>query len=151
MGCSFTSSLSPQNLGSMEGTRTLNRDNSVLQPQAKGSESDTAPPELFNPQVRSPPPPDHMRGGGGNHLFTVFSFMQAILYYFPPPLPPPITHIRTPQPGSPKLEFPPPVSSIPSPRVHPASANAPPSWNPQTSLQPGSLLGHCRRFWTTPM
>ncbi|XP_039721724.1 rho GTPase-activating protein 9 isoform X2 [Pteropus medius] len=38
------------NLGSMEGTQTLNRDNSVLQPQAKGSESDTGTPELLNPQ-----------------------------------------------------------------------------------------------------
>ncbi|KAM7115995.1 rho GTPase-activating protein 9 isoform 5-T6 [Molossus nigricans] len=34
----------------MEGTQTLNRDNGVLQPQAKGSESGTRSPELLNPQ-----------------------------------------------------------------------------------------------------
>lgn len=81
MGCSFTSSPSPQNLGSMEGTRTLNRDNSVLQPQAKGSESDTATPELLNPQVRSPPPPDHMRGGGGPsfHGFLFYASHSLLL------------------------------------------------------------------------
>ncbi|XP_036313980.1 rho GTPase-activating protein 9 isoform X4 [Pipistrellus kuhlii] len=38
------------NPGSMEGTQTLNRDNGVLPPQAKGSESDTGSPELLNPQ-----------------------------------------------------------------------------------------------------
>ncbi|ELK35086.1 Rho GTPase-activating protein 9 [Myotis davidii] len=38
------------NPGSMEGTQTLNRDNGVLQPQAKGSDSDTGSPELLNPQ-----------------------------------------------------------------------------------------------------
>ncbi|XP_034499967.1 rho GTPase-activating protein 9 isoform X3 [Ailuropoda melanoleuca] len=38
------------NPGFMEGTQTLNRDNGVLQPQAKGSESDTATPELLGPQ-----------------------------------------------------------------------------------------------------
>ncbi|KAM7115992.1 rho GTPase-activating protein 9 isoform 2-T2 [Molossus nigricans] len=39
-----------ENPGSMEGTQTLNRDNGVLQPQAKGSESGTRSPELLNPQ-----------------------------------------------------------------------------------------------------
>ncbi|XP_022378866.1 rho GTPase-activating protein 9 isoform X2 [Enhydra lutris kenyoni] len=38
------------NTGSMEGTQTLNRDNGVPQPQAKGSESDKATPELLGPQ-----------------------------------------------------------------------------------------------------
>ncbi|XP_008059043.1 rho GTPase-activating protein 9 [Carlito syrichta] len=36
--------------GSMEGTQTLNRDNSVLQPQAKSSGFDTGTPELLDPQ-----------------------------------------------------------------------------------------------------
>ncbi|XP_036847966.1 rho GTPase-activating protein 9 isoform X1 [Manis javanica] len=36
--------------GSMQGAQTLNRDNSILQPQAKGSESDTGTPELLGPQ-----------------------------------------------------------------------------------------------------
>uniref|UniRef100_A0A452RYJ6 Rho GTPase activating protein 9 n=1 Tax=Ursus americanus TaxID=9643 RepID=A0A452RYJ6_URSAM len=49
------------NPGSMEGTQTLHRDNGVLQPQAKGSESDTATPELLGPQVRFLPPPEHMQ------------------------------------------------------------------------------------------
>ncbi|KAF6117403.1 Rho GTPase activating protein 9 [Phyllostomus discolor] len=35
---------------SMEGTQTLNGDNGVLQPQAKGSDSDTGSPELPAPQ-----------------------------------------------------------------------------------------------------
>ncbi|XP_045685255.1 rho GTPase-activating protein 9 isoform X3 [Phyllostomus hastatus] len=35
---------------SMEGTQTLNGDNGVLQPQAKGSDSDTGSPELLAPQ-----------------------------------------------------------------------------------------------------
>ncbi|XP_058413802.1 rho GTPase-activating protein 9 isoform X1 [Diceros bicornis minor] len=38
------------NPGSMDGTQTLNRDNGVLQPQAKGSGSDTGTPELPDPQ-----------------------------------------------------------------------------------------------------
>ncbi|XP_062931860.1 rho GTPase-activating protein 9 isoform X2 [Cynocephalus volans] len=38
------------NSGSMEGTQTLSRDNGVLQPQTKGSGSDTGTPELLNPQ-----------------------------------------------------------------------------------------------------
>ncbi|XP_077613685.1 rho GTPase-activating protein 9 isoform X1 [Crocuta crocuta] len=38
------------NLGSMEGTHTGNRDNGVLQPQAKGSESETGTRELLGPQ-----------------------------------------------------------------------------------------------------
>ncbi|XP_027451622.1 rho GTPase-activating protein 9 isoform X3 [Zalophus californianus] len=38
------------NPGSMEGTQTPNRDSGVLQPQAKGSESDTATLELLDPQ-----------------------------------------------------------------------------------------------------
>lgn len=38
------------NLGSMEGTQTRNRDNGVLQPQAKDSESETETPELLSPQ-----------------------------------------------------------------------------------------------------
>ncbi|XP_032730452.1 rho GTPase-activating protein 9 isoform X2 [Lontra canadensis] len=38
------------NTGSMEGTQTLNRDNGVPQPQAKGSESDKATPELLGSQ-----------------------------------------------------------------------------------------------------
>ncbi|XP_036750740.2 rho GTPase-activating protein 9 isoform X2 [Manis pentadactyla] len=36
--------------GSMEGAQTLNRDNSILQPQAKASESDTGTRELLGPQ-----------------------------------------------------------------------------------------------------
>ncbi|XP_045870023.1 rho GTPase-activating protein 9 isoform X2 [Meles meles] len=39
------------NTGSMEGTQTLNRDSGVPQPQAKGSESDKATPELLGPQL----------------------------------------------------------------------------------------------------
>uniref|UniRef100_A0A8C3WC75 Rho GTPase activating protein 9 n=1 Tax=Catagonus wagneri TaxID=51154 RepID=A0A8C3WC75_9CETA len=39
------------NPGSMEGTQALNRDNGVLQPQAKGSESGTGTPELFDSQA----------------------------------------------------------------------------------------------------
>uniref|UniRef100_A0A673TD06 Rho GTPase activating protein 9 n=1 Tax=Suricata suricatta TaxID=37032 RepID=A0A673TD06_SURSU len=35
------------NLGSMEGTQTRNRDNGVLQPQAKGTESETGTQELL--------------------------------------------------------------------------------------------------------
>ncbi|XP_042848548.1 rho GTPase-activating protein 9 isoform X3 [Panthera tigris] len=38
------------NLGSMEGTQTRNRGNGVLQPQTKGSESETGNPELLGPQ-----------------------------------------------------------------------------------------------------
>ncbi|XP_034858202.1 rho GTPase-activating protein 9 isoform X2 [Mirounga leonina] len=38
------------NPGSMEGTQTRNRDSGVLQPRAKGSESDTATLELLGPQ-----------------------------------------------------------------------------------------------------
>ncbi|XP_006740116.1 rho GTPase-activating protein 9 isoform X1 [Leptonychotes weddellii] len=38
------------NPGSMEGTQTRNRDSGVLQPWAKGSESDTATLELLGPQ-----------------------------------------------------------------------------------------------------
>nr|XP_008531791.1 PREDICTED: rho GTPase-activating protein 9 [Equus przewalskii] len=38
------------NPGSMEGTQALHRDNGVLQPQAKGSGSDTGTPELPDPQ-----------------------------------------------------------------------------------------------------
>ncbi|XP_004773275.1 rho GTPase-activating protein 9 isoform X1 [Mustela putorius furo] len=38
------------NTGSMEGMQTLNRDNGVPQPQAKGSESDKVTPELLGPQ-----------------------------------------------------------------------------------------------------
>uniref|UniRef100_A0A8C9QLL6 Rho GTPase activating protein 9 n=1 Tax=Spermophilus dauricus TaxID=99837 RepID=A0A8C9QLL6_SPEDA len=38
------------NSGSMEGIQTLNRDNGVLQPQAKGSGSDTGNLELLDPQ-----------------------------------------------------------------------------------------------------
>nr|XP_020019288.1 rho GTPase-activating protein 9 isoform X2 [Castor canadensis] len=38
------------NPGSMEGTQTLNRDNGVLQPQAKGSVSDTGTLEWLDPQ-----------------------------------------------------------------------------------------------------
>ncbi|XP_071077110.1 rho GTPase-activating protein 9 isoform X3 [Desmodus rotundus] len=38
------------NPASMERTQTLNGDNGVLQPQAKGSESDTGSPELLDPQ-----------------------------------------------------------------------------------------------------
>lgn len=53
--CNFTSPF-PQIPGSMQGAQTLNRDNSILQPQAKGSESDTGTPELLGPQVRSLPP-----------------------------------------------------------------------------------------------
>jgi hypothetical protein len=45
----------------MEGTQTLNRDNGVLQPQAKGSVSDTGTLEWLDPQVRSLLPPNHMQ------------------------------------------------------------------------------------------
>ncbi|XP_054436238.1 rho GTPase-activating protein 9 isoform X2 [Pteronotus mesoamericanus] len=38
------------NPASMEGTQTLKRDSGVLQPQAKGSESDTGSPEMLDPQ-----------------------------------------------------------------------------------------------------
>ncbi|XP_046516331.1 rho GTPase-activating protein 9 isoform X1 [Equus quagga] len=38
------------NPGSMDGTQALHRDNGVLQPQAKGSGSDTGTPELPDPQ-----------------------------------------------------------------------------------------------------
>lgn len=147
-GCSFTS-LSPQNPGSMEGTQTLNRDNGVLQSQAEGSESDTGPPELLDHQVRSLL---FRITGKKSHLFTTFSFRQNILLYCPPP---PSCHPH-PYPCSPTVRdsqvnflhlfFP-----ITSPRVHPTSANAPPSSTPQTSLQPGRPLGLCRRSWTTPM
>lgn len=49
----------------MEGPQTMNKDNGVLQPQAKDSESGTGTPGLFDSQVRFPPPrprpPDHMQ------------------------------------------------------------------------------------------
>lgn len=77
-GHSFTSS-SPQNPGSMEGTQTLNRNNGVLQPQAKGSESGTGSPELLNPQVRSLPPPDCMQKKPSFHDF-LFHARHSLLH-----------------------------------------------------------------------
>ncbi|XP_017205972.3 rho GTPase-activating protein 9 isoform X2 [Oryctolagus cuniculus] len=41
------------NPGSMEGTEPLNRENGVLQPEAKGTGSDTGTPELLDPQRTS--------------------------------------------------------------------------------------------------
>lgn len=45
----------------MEGTQTLNRDNGILQPQAKDEESGPKTSEIFDSQVRSLPPPDHIQ------------------------------------------------------------------------------------------
>lgn len=139
------------NPGSMEGTQTLNRDNGVLQSQAEGSESDTGTPELLDPQVRSLPLPDHRQE---KPSFHDLSFLGKT-FFFIAPTPPPSCHPH-PHPCSPTardsqvsflhLFFP-----ITSPRVHPTSANAPPSSTPQTSLQPGRPLGLCRTSWTTPM
>lgn len=131
----------------MEGIQTLNRDNGVLKPQAKGSGSDTGTLELLDPQVR--PFLAFQKTCRKSSLFTAFSYARhSSLTTLP------LTHSLTPlplQPGTPKLKFPPPVSSIPSTRVHPASAKAPPSLFPQTSLQLVSLLELCHSSWTTPM
>lgn len=92
-GCSFAPHLTPQNTGSMEGMQTLNRDNGVPQPQAKGSESDKVTPELLGPQVRFPPPPDHMQE---EPSFYYFILCKTFICYPSHPLP--LTHIRTPVP-----------------------------------------------------
>lgn len=128
----------------MEGTQTLNGDNGVLQPQAKGSDSSTGSPELLDPQVRSLPAPDYMQAKPSFHDFLLCKT------FFITPLSP------TSAPLSPAArDFQVSVSSTcfstPRPRAHPASSDAPPSLTPQTSLQPGSPFGLCRRSWTTPM
>ncbi|XP_040493105.1 rho GTPase-activating protein 9 isoform X2 [Ursus maritimus] len=110
------------NPGSMEGTQTLHRDNGVLQPQAKGSESDTATPELLGPQVRFLPPPEHMQEKPSFY----YSLLCKMFISYPSHTLP-LTHIRTPLPpiaGTLKLTFPPPVSPTPppppAPQLHPS-------------------------------
>uniref|UniRef100_A0A8D1VWF9 Rho GTPase activating protein 9 n=1 Tax=Sus scrofa TaxID=9823 RepID=A0A8D1VWF9_PIG len=137
------------NPGSMERTQTLNRDNGVLQPQAKGSESGPGTPELFDSQVRSPSPPDHMQEKAIILDFPFYARHFSPVPHHTPCLSPTSAPLFPLQLGTPDLKVPPPASPIPSPRLHPASADAPPSLTPQTSLQLCSLLGLCPRSWMT--
>lgn len=149
----------------MEGTQTLHRDNGVLQPQAKGSESDTATPELLGPQVRFLPPPEHMQEKPSSY----YSLLCKMFISYPSHTLP-LTHVRTPLPpiaGTLKLTFPPPVSPpppppgftlplpahLPAPPLRPAfslaalstsaaSPGRPPCKSPTSLCRPRSSLPH---------
>lgn len=139
---------SPQNPGSMEGTQTLNADSSILQHQPKDIESGpNKTSERFDSQVRPLPPPDHIQK---SHLFRLsllletFSLLETLPPQPTPCLTPTSASLFPLQPGTRKFKVSPPVSPIPSLRVHPTSADAPPSWTP-TSLHLCSALGLCRQ------